>query len=38
MRGQDVSQLNHDLVQLGYAGRTDIAALCSPSVLLPPRG
>jgi hypothetical protein len=25
--GQDVSQLNHDLVTLGYAGRTDIAAL-----------
>jgi hypothetical protein len=25
--GQDVSQLNHDLVELGYAGRTDIAAL-----------
>src|SRR3984957_736601 len=25
--GQDVSQLNHDLVHLGYAGRTDIAAL-----------
>lgn len=25
--GQDVTQLNHDLVRLGYAGRTDIAAL-----------
>jgi hypothetical protein len=25
--GQDVSQLNHDLVRLGYAGRADIAAL-----------
>jgi hypothetical protein len=25
--GGDVSQLNHDLVQLGYAGRADIAAL-----------
>ena len=25
--GQDVSQLNHDLVHLGYADRTDIAAL-----------
>jgi len=25
--GQDVSQLNHDLVALGYAGRADIAAL-----------
>jgi multidrug efflux pump subunit AcrA (membrane-fusion protein) len=25
--GQDVSQLNHDLVKLGYAGRADIAAL-----------
>ncbi len=25
--GQDVSQLNHDLVDLGYAGRTDAAAL-----------
>jgi len=25
--GQDVSQLNHDLVHLGYAGRADIAAL-----------
>jgi hypothetical protein len=25
--GQDVSQLNHDLVQLGYAERADIAAL-----------
>jgi hypothetical protein len=25
--GQDVSQLNHDLVDLGYAGRTDITAL-----------
>ena len=25
--GQDVSQLNHDLVELGYAGRADIAAL-----------
>jgi hypothetical protein len=25
--GQDVSQLNHDLVGLGYAGRADIAAL-----------
>ena len=25
--GQDVSQLNHDLVQLGYADRSDIAAL-----------
>jgi hypothetical protein len=24
--GQDVTQLNHDLVQLGYAGRADIAA------------
>jgi hypothetical protein len=24
--GQDVSQLNHDLVDLGYAGRADIAA------------
>jgi hypothetical protein len=27
MKGQDVSQLNHDLVSLGYANRTDIAAL-----------
>ena len=30
MRGspaQDVSQLNHDLVELGYAGRADIVAL-----------
>ena len=26
MTGQDVSQLNHDLVQLGYADRADIAA------------
>jgi hypothetical protein len=25
--GQDVSQLNHDLVNLGYAGRADIVAL-----------
>ena len=25
--GQDVTQLNHDLVKLGYAGRADIAAL-----------
>jgi hypothetical protein len=25
--GQDVTQLNHDLVALGYAGRADIAAL-----------
>ncbi len=25
--GQDVSQLNHDLVALGYAGRADIAAV-----------
>jgi hypothetical protein len=25
--GQDVSQLNHDLVDLGYADRADIAAL-----------
>jgi hypothetical protein len=25
--GQDVSQLNHDLVDLGYAGRADIVAL-----------
>ena len=25
--GQDVSQLNHDLVTLGYAGRADIVAL-----------
>ena len=25
--GQDVSQLNHDLVQLGYANRADITAL-----------
>jgi hypothetical protein len=25
--GQDVSQLNHDLVDLGYASRTDVAAL-----------
>jgi hypothetical protein len=25
--GPDVSQLNHDLVRLGYAGRADIAAL-----------
>jgi hypothetical protein len=25
--GQDVSQLNHDLVELGYADRADIAAL-----------
>jgi hypothetical protein len=25
--GQDVSQLNHDLVRLGYAARADIAAL-----------
>ena len=25
--GQDVTQLNHDLVQLGYAGRADIVAL-----------
>jgi hypothetical protein len=25
--GQDVSQLNHDLVKLGYAGRADVAAL-----------
>jgi hypothetical protein len=25
--GQDVSQLNHDLVRLGYASRADIAAL-----------
>jgi hypothetical protein len=25
--GQDVSQLNHDLVHLGYAGRADIVAL-----------
>jgi hypothetical protein len=25
--GQDVTQLNHDLVDLGYAGRADIAAL-----------
>ena len=25
--GADVSQLNHDLVALGYAGRTDIAAV-----------
>ena len=25
--GQDVSQLNHDLVDLGYAGRADISAL-----------
>jgi hypothetical protein len=27
MTGQDVAQLNHDLVNLGYAGRADIAAL-----------
>jgi hypothetical protein len=27
MTGQDVSQLNHDLVQLGYADRADIVAL-----------
>ena len=26
MTGADVSQLNHDLVALGYAGRADIAA------------
>jgi hypothetical protein len=26
MKGRDVSQLNHDLVALGYANRTDIAA------------
>jgi hypothetical protein len=26
MKGQDVSQLNHDLVGLGHANRTDIAA------------
>ena len=25
--GQDVSQLNHDLVELGYAGRADVVAL-----------
>jgi hypothetical protein len=25
--GADVTQLNHDLVQLGYAGRADVAAL-----------
>jgi hypothetical protein len=25
--GRDVSQLNHDLVDLGYAGRADVAAL-----------
>ena len=25
--GQDVSQLNHDLVHLGYAGRADVVAL-----------
>jgi hypothetical protein len=25
--GQDVSQLNHDLVKLGYAGRADVVAL-----------
>ena len=25
--GQDVTQLNHDLVDLGYAGRADIVAL-----------
>jgi hypothetical protein len=25
--GQDVSQLNHDLVRLGYAGRAEVAAL-----------
>jgi hypothetical protein len=25
--GQDVSQLNHDLVDLGYAGRADVVAL-----------
>jgi hypothetical protein len=25
--GQDVTQLNHDLVKLGYAGRADVAAL-----------
>jgi hypothetical protein len=25
--GEDVSQLNHDLVALGYAGRADVAAL-----------
>jgi multidrug efflux pump subunit AcrA (membrane-fusion protein) len=25
--GQDVSQLNHDLVRLGYAGRADVAAV-----------
>ena len=27
LAGQDVSQLNHDLVDLGYAGRAEIAAL-----------
>ena len=27
MTGQDVSQLNHDLVTLGYADRADIVAL-----------
>jgi len=27
IRGQDVSQLNHDLVDLGYAGRVDIVEL-----------
>jgi multidrug efflux pump subunit AcrA (membrane-fusion protein) len=27
MTGQDVSQLNHDLIRLGYASRTDIVAL-----------
>jgi hypothetical protein len=27
LTGQDVSQLNHDLVRLGYAGRADVAAL-----------
>jgi hypothetical protein len=27
LTGQDVSQLNHDLVRLGYASRADIAAL-----------
>jgi hypothetical protein len=27
LTGQDVAQLNHDLVDLGYAGRVDIAAL-----------
>jgi hypothetical protein len=27
LTGQDVAQLNHDLVGLGYAGRPDIAAL-----------